>query len=68
MLKEAAETHQIDLEESFLVGDRWRDIDTAYFVGVTSFFIDYGYTEKLNKIPNYTVKSLAEASQIILSL
>jgi D-glycero-D-manno-heptose 1,7-bisphosphate phosphatase len=67
MLLEAAKKHNIDLAESFLVGDRWRDIDAASSAGCTSFFINYGYAENLKSLPNHTVSNLAEAAQIILS-
>ena len=58
MLIEAAEKHNINLKKSFMIGDRWRDIDAGNSVGCTTIFIDYKYKEKLKSNPNYTVKSL----------
>ncbi len=65
MLIEAAEKHKINLKKSFMIGDRWRDIDAGNSVGCTTIFIDYKYKEKLKSKPNYTVKSLLEAEYFI---
>jgi D-glycero-D-manno-heptose 1,7-bisphosphate phosphatase len=67
MLLESAKKYDINLSKSYLVGDRWRDIDAARSAGCTSFFVNYEYSENLNILPDYTVLSLAEATQIILS-
>ena len=45
MLLEAARIWHIDLTASFMVGDRWRDVDAGNAAGCTSIFIDHGYTE-----------------------
>jgi D-glycero-D-manno-heptose 1,7-bisphosphate phosphatase len=36
----------IDLGKSFLVGDRWRDIDAGIAAGCNTIFLDYGYSER----------------------
>jgi D-glycero-D-manno-heptose 1,7-bisphosphate phosphatase len=56
----------IDLEKSFLVGDRWRDIQAGQAVGLTSFFIDYSYNEIAPKQPFITVSSLLDAVIIMI--
>jgi len=66
MLLEAAREFGIDLEQSFMVGDRWRDVAAGQAAGCANFFIDYGYDEKRPEAPYITVKSLAEASGRIL--
>ena len=44
MLLEAAERAGIDLRQSFVVGDRWRDIDAGRTVGCYSILIDRPYS------------------------
>lgn len=62
----AAKQHDIDLGESYMVGDRWRDIEAGQRAGCKTFFIDYGYAEKQPESVNFRVHSLSEAAQIIL--
>jgi D-glycero-D-manno-heptose 1,7-bisphosphate phosphatase len=66
MLVEAAEEWNIDLARSYMVGDRWRDIDAGKAAGCTSIFIDFDYDEKLQSKPDHTVASLQEATRCIL--
>ena len=66
MLLRAAGELGIDLEKSFMVGDRWRDIDCGHAAGCTTIFIDYGYDEPLRQPPNFRVANLGEAARIIL--
>lgn len=62
----AAKIHDIDLVKSYMVGDRWRDIEAGQKAGCKTIFIDYGYAEKQPESVDYRVKSLLEAAQIIL--
>jgi D-glycero-D-manno-heptose 1,7-bisphosphate phosphatase len=66
MLRKAAHEFQIDLSRSFMVGDRWRDIDCGHAAGCKTIFIDRGYVEKLREKPDFFAKNLAEAAKIIL--
>jgi D-glycero-D-manno-heptose 1,7-bisphosphate phosphatase len=68
MLLEAARKWSIDLKNSFLVGDRWRDIEAGRRAGCRTFLIDYQYHERPAEKPDWVVPSLLEASRIILSL
>ena len=68
MLLAAARDHGIDLSSSFMVGDRWRDVEAGQRAGCRTLFIDYGYDERQPEACDYRVKSLAEAVEIILSL
>src|ERR1700722_3095837 len=61
MLLSASEKWQIDLDKSFLVGDRWRDISAAQTAGCVGFFIDYRYNEQRPNFPYHPVASLLEA-------
>lgn len=62
----AASKHGIDLGESYMIGDRWRDIEAGQRAGCKTIFIDYGYDEKQPEFTNFSVQSLTEAAQIIL--
>lgn len=64
-LFEAASIHNIDLSKSYMVGDRWRDVEAGQNAGCSTIFIDYGYDEKQPSSTDFCVQSLAEAAQII---
>ncbi|MGH8678046.1 MAG: D-glycero-alpha-D-manno-heptose-1,7-bisphosphate 7-phosphatase [Burkholderiales bacterium] len=66
MLTEAAREHGIDLSQSFIVGDRWRDIEAGQAAGCRAFFVDAAYAEKRPEKPYVAVKSLSEAVAFIL--
>lgn len=64
-LFEAAEKYNIDLSKSFMVGDRWRDVEAGQRAGCKTFFVNYCYTEQQPDTPDFIVKSLLEAQKII---
>ncbi|MFZ0197716.1 MAG: HAD-IIIA family hydrolase [Candidatus Sulfotelmatobacter sp.] len=67
MLLEAARKHNIDLSSSFMVGDRWRDIEAGYNAGCKTILIDYGYSERPpDRVPDLRVGSLREAADWII--
>jgi D-glycero-D-manno-heptose 1,7-bisphosphate phosphatase len=66
-LLKAALKYNINLNKSFMVGDRWRDIEAGQNAGCKTFFIDYQYNEKQPQNPTYKVKSLTDAINIILN-
>ena len=59
-------SNKIDLSKSFVVGDRWSDVEAGAAVGCKTFFINYGYQEKQPSHPDFIVSSLAEAAKIII--
>ena len=65
-LLEAAKKHTIDLGSSYMVGDRWTDVEAGLRAGCKTIFIDHGYAEKQPEAFDYRANSLLEASQIIL--
>ena len=65
-LLEAAQEHDIDLSKSFMVGDRWRDVEAGASAGCKTFFINYRYAEQKPEAPDFIVSSLLEAKKIIL--
>ena len=46
LLLQAAARYGLDLPNSFLIGDRWRDIEAGYAVGCSTVWIDDGYAER----------------------
>ena len=66
-LLKAALKYNINLNKSFMVGDRWRDIEAGQNAGCKTFFIDYQYNEKQPQNPTYKVASLTDAVNIILN-
>jgi D-glycero-D-manno-heptose 1,7-bisphosphate phosphatase len=68
LLLQAAERYGIDLEQSYMIGDRWRDIDAGHAAGCSTIFIDYGYDERRpSHSASFRVSSLAEAVTCIFN-
>lgn len=68
MLLDAAKRLNIDLPNSWLIGDRISDIQAGNNAGVNTVFIDRGYAETQgNIIQVKVVKSLQEAGSLIFS-
>ncbi|HEV2696338.1 MAG TPA: HAD family hydrolase [Verrucomicrobiae bacterium] len=67
MLLLAARELGIDLAQSWMVGDRWRDVDCGHAAGCRTVFIDHGYAEKLKQKPDFSARNLGEAADIILT-
>ncbi|MBC7434141.1 MAG: HAD-IIIA family hydrolase [Rubritepida sp.] len=51
MLLDAAATHGIDLGASWMVGDRFRDVEAGQAAGCRTLFIDCGYAERPPALP-----------------
>jgi D-glycero-D-manno-heptose 1,7-bisphosphate phosphatase len=67
LLLEAARRHQIDLAASFMVGDRWRDVEAGQRAGCRTILIEDEYAEKAPaQPPDSEVHSLREAVDWIL--
>jgi len=65
-LLDAAQRHGVELENSFMVGDRWRDIEAGQRAGCRCLFVDHGYTEQQPAGSFVRVPSLAAAADWIL--
>ena len=68
LLLAAADRLGIDLEASFLVGDRARDIVAGHTAGCYTVFIDRGYREPRPAQADAVVRSLPEAARRILAV
>ena len=67
LLKAAARDAGLSLRASFMVGDRWRDVEAGRRAGCTTIFIDWGYEERRPEQPDVIVQSLPDAVDWILS-
>lgn len=68
MLVEAAARYGVDLAASYMVGDRWRDVEAGRRAGCRVLWIDWGYDENRPEVgPEEIVISLAEAAERILA-
>jgi D-glycero-D-manno-heptose 1,7-bisphosphate phosphatase len=68
LLLEAAHAHEIDLAASFMVGDRWRDVEAGQRAGCRTVFIELGYAERPPLPPaDHTTTDLPSAVNWILS-
>ncbi len=66
LLLDAARDWQIDLGHSYMIGDRWKDIEAGASAGCATVFIDWGYAEKQPDKPDSRVSSLAEGVDWVL--
>ena len=62
----SAAQHNIDLKASYMIGDRWRDIEAGQNAGCKTIFIDYQYNEQQPLQYDYRVGNLKDATEIIL--
>ena len=67
LLLTAAAEHGISLPASYMVGDRWRDVEAGQRAGCRSVWIDRGYAERgPSAPPDFAARSLREAAAWIL--
>tara|TARA_Y100000741_G_scaffold362569_1_gene348606 strand:+ start:242 stop:787 length:546 start_codon:yes stop_codon:yes gene_type:complete len=65
MILEAKKKYKIDLNSSFLIGDRFTDIQAAKNTGCKSIFIDRNYNEKKPIFQEANVKNILSAVNFI---
>jgi D-glycero-D-manno-heptose 1,7-bisphosphate phosphatase len=61
LLLHAANDLGLDLTRSFMVGDRWRDVEAGRRAGCRTVYIDRRYSERLPQDADLVATSLAEA-------
>ena len=64
LILDAARDHDIDVAASFMVGDRWRDVDAGRAAGCRTIWIDRGYAEK-GADADFVCQGLGEAADWI---
>ncbi|HXZ03132.1 MAG TPA: HAD family hydrolase [Stellaceae bacterium] len=67
MLLAATRDWNIDLGRSFMIGDRWRDVEAGRAAGCRTLLIESGYGERRSE-PDFSVASLVEGCNIILNM
>ena len=68
LMRRAAQQYGIDLSRSYLIGDRWRDVEAGVNAGCKTVWIDCSYTEQAPVSgPDARVRSLPEAVDWILT-
>src|SRR5262245_36299466 len=67
MILRAAAELNIDPKRSYVIGDRWRDVDCARAAGCRAILIQRGYKEMLREPPDFTVANFNEAVNAVLS-
>lgn len=67
LIIQAAEKYGIDLSNSWMAGDRWKDIAAGQAAGLKTVFVDYHYAETYIGAPaNFTVEEPSFLADIIL--
>jgi D-glycero-D-manno-heptose 1,7-bisphosphate phosphatase len=67
LLLDAAKKYAINLAQSYMIGDRWRDVGAGQNAGCKTIWINRHYAEKQPDPPaDFTANSLAEATEWIL--
>jgi D-glycero-D-manno-heptose 1,7-bisphosphate phosphatase len=64
----AAAEWNLSLPGSYMIGDRWRDVDCGHGAGCKTIYIGCCCSEQLNEEPAFTVSSMLSASSLISSL
>ncbi len=67
LLLTAAKQYDIDLTKSYMIGDRWRDVEAGQNAPCKTVWINRRYAEKAPSPPaDFTAYSLSEATEYIL--
>ena len=67
MIFDAKSKWNIDLQKSFLIGDRWKDIQAGKNAGIGTFLLEHNYEEKKVEA-DYESKSFTQIIEQILKL
>ena len=65
LLLDAGKKWDINLKKSYMIGDRWKDIEAGKSAGCKTIFIDCNYKEIKPRNPNFTADSLFKAVHLI---
>ena len=63
-MRDASKKYKLDLKKSFVIGDRWRDIEAGKKAKCKTIFIDKNYSEKIKSKPDYSIKKLVQLKKI----
>ena len=65
LILNAAEKWNVDLKKSFMIGDRWKDIEAGKSAGCKTILIKSNYAENIKSKPDFEVDSLYSATNLI---
>ncbi len=65
LLLDAAKKWNIDLKKSYMIGDRWKDVQAGINAGCKTIFINNNYKESKQVDANFTADTLLDAVYII---
>ena len=68
MILQAADKYNIDLRQSFVIGDRWSDIAAGQAAGCTTILLDAPYSRRHQCSPDYVTADMPQAANIIIKL
>jgi len=70
MIENYIQKYNIDRNKSYMIGDRWKDVEAGYRSGLHTFFIGRDYTKPDNKIatPDFIVDDPLKACDIIVKI
>jgi D-glycero-D-manno-heptose 1,7-bisphosphate phosphatase len=66
LITQAARELRLDCTASYMIGDRWRDVEAGRRAGCRTVFVDHGYDEPPPESCDFRVSSLLAAARIIL--
>lgn len=67
LILQGAEKYDIDLANSWMVGDRWKDISAGHAAGLRTVFVDYHYNETYSGPPaDVVIEDMVALAEIIL--
>ena len=67
LLAQASQRHKVNLASSWMVGDRWSDVEAGRAAGCRTIWIDRGYQDRHPpSTPDCTTRSFREAVDCIL--
>lgn len=67
LILQAAKKYSLDLSQSWMIGDRWKDIAAGQAIGLKTIFVDYHYAETYKGLPaDFTVEDTSFLADIIL--
>jgi D-glycero-D-manno-heptose 1,7-bisphosphate phosphatase len=69
MILEGAERYGVDLRSSFLIGDRWKDVEAGRRAGCRTILLDCGPSEPEGAavLPNFAARDIGQATEWILA-
>jgi len=65
LLLQAGKKWKVDYKQSFMIGDRWRDVQAGKNAGCKTIYLDYNYRDIKPNNPDFVTDTLLNATYII---